>query len=119
MYYTYMLRCEDDSIYTGITTDIERRMEEHFGKGEKCAKYTKTHTAQKLEACFSSDTRKTASQLEYRIKKLKKEDKEKLIKNKSKKILKTFFEEKIEEINKVKRVKEISIKSNSGGKHEI
>lgn len=35
MYYTYMLRCEDDSIYTGMTTDIKRRMEEHFSRAEK------------------------------------------------------------------------------------
>lgn len=34
MYYTYMLRCTDDSIYTGITTDLERRMDEHFTQGE-------------------------------------------------------------------------------------
>ncbi len=49
MYYVYMLRCEDNSIYTGITTDINRRMSEHFNKTEKCAKYTKTHLSQKLE----------------------------------------------------------------------
>jgi putative endonuclease len=35
MYYTYMLRCKDNSIYTGITTDIERRMEEHRRKIKK------------------------------------------------------------------------------------
>ena len=45
MYYTYMLRCTDDSIYTGITTDLKRRMDEHFTQGEKCAKYTKRHKA--------------------------------------------------------------------------
>ncbi len=33
MYYTYMLRCEDNSIYTGMTTDVERRMSEHSSKG--------------------------------------------------------------------------------------
>ena len=40
MYYTYMLRCKDNSIYTGITTNLERRMEEHLQKTDKCAKYT-------------------------------------------------------------------------------
>ena len=30
MYYTYVIRCEDNSLYTGITTDLERRMKEHF-----------------------------------------------------------------------------------------
>lgn len=32
MYYIYMLRCKDNSIYTGITTDIARRMKEHLTK---------------------------------------------------------------------------------------
>ena len=40
-----MLRCEDNSIYTGITTDLDRSMKEHFGKDNKCAKYTRHHTA--------------------------------------------------------------------------
>lgn len=72
MYYTYMLRCTDDSIYTGITTDLKRRMDEHFTQGEKCAKYTKRHKAKKLEAAWSSEDRKLASKLEYYIKHLPK-----------------------------------------------
>ena len=52
MYYTYMIRCEDNSIYTGITTDLNRRMEEHFTKTEKCAKYTFRHDAKKLERAW-------------------------------------------------------------------
>ena len=32
MYYTYMIRCEDNSIYTGMTSDIKRRFEEHLNK---------------------------------------------------------------------------------------
>lgn len=54
MYYTYMIRCMDNTIYTGITTDLKRRMEEHFTQNEKCAKYTKRHKAKKLEAVWSS-----------------------------------------------------------------
>ena len=74
MYYTYMLRCTDDSIYTGITTDLKRRMDEHFTQGEKCAKYTKRHKAKKLEAAWSSEDRKLASKLEYYIKAEDEED---------------------------------------------
>ena len=74
MYYIYMLRCEDKSIYTGITTDIERRMKEHFTKDEKCAKYTLTHTAKKLEALWKTENRVLASKLEYWIKNLKIEE---------------------------------------------
>ena len=35
MYQTYILRCTDHSLYTGITTDLERRMEEHFSRRRK------------------------------------------------------------------------------------
>ena len=68
MYYTYMLRCKDESIYTGIAADLERRMEEHFSKDKKCAKYTRTHTAKKLEAAWKTEDRILASKLEYQIK---------------------------------------------------
>lgn len=83
MYYIYMLRCIDDTIYTGITTDIERRMLEHFSRDEKCAKYTKRHKAKKLEAVWETETRAKASKLEYHIKTLSKDKKERLIKEKN------------------------------------
>ena len=95
MYYTYMLRCEDNSIYTGITTDLKRRMKEHFEKGEKCAKYTMRHKAKKLECAWKSENRVLASKLEYNIKKtLSKEQKEMLIKDNSR--LSEFLDKKIE-----------------------
>ncbi len=78
MYYIYMLRCEDNSIYTGITTNVEHRMEEHFSK-VNCAKYTYSHTAKKLEGVWQTENRVLASKLEYRIKKLTKAQKEQLI----------------------------------------
>ena len=79
MYYTYMLRCEDNSIYTGITTDLERRMKEHFEKEEKCAKYTRRHTAKKLECAWQSENRILDSKLEYAIKHISKQEKENII----------------------------------------
>ena len=78
MYYTYMLRCENDSIYTGIAKDLERRMNEHFNREKNCAKYTKWHKAKKLECYFESDTRSNAAKLEYHIKRLTKESLEKM-----------------------------------------
>ena len=81
MYYTYMIRCIDNSIYTGITTDLQRRMKEHFTQDEKCAKYTKRHKAKKLEAVWTSTDRKLASKLEYHMKHLTKLDKENIIKD--------------------------------------
>lgn len=94
MYYVYMLRCKDNSIYTGITTDIDRRMEEHFSKNEKCAKYTLNHSAEKLEAAWQTEDRKLASKLEYHIKKtLLKPEKEQLIRKNN---LSELLGEKIE-----------------------
>ncbi len=79
MYYTYILRCENDTLYTGITTDVKRRMDEHFGKKSVGAKYTKSHTAKRLEAVWESADRSLASKLEARIKQLKRVNKELLI----------------------------------------
>lgn len=92
MYYTYMIRCEDNSIYTGITTDINRRVKEHINKTKKCAKYTKRHNAIKIEICFLSETRSLACKLEYAIKKLKREEKENIILYRSLEVLKTKLE---------------------------
>ena len=80
MYYTYMIRCTDNSIYTGITTNIDRMIEEHSTKNKKCAKYTLLHDFEKLEKVWCSENRKDASKLEYHIKKLPKLEKENLIK---------------------------------------
>lgn len=93
MYYIYMLRCMDESIYTGITTDVDRRMNEHFSKDERCAKYTFRHTAKKLERVFQTETRKDASKLEYHIKHLTKSQKEDIIKN-AKKL--SYLKEKLD-----------------------
>ncbi len=93
MYYTYMLRCKDNSIYTGITTDIKRRIEEHMQKTEKCAKYTISHDVLKLEAVWETENRADASKLEYHIKHLTKKQKENLIIEKLQ--LKDVFQEKI------------------------
>ena len=79
MYYTYMLRCEDNSIYTGITTDVERRFKEHISRDKKCAKYTSKHSAKKIESVWESENRALASKLEYYIKTLSKKQKEELI----------------------------------------
>ena len=49
-YYTYMIRCSDDSLYTGMTNNIKNRINEHLiGSG---AKYTKSHKVEKLEQQF-------------------------------------------------------------------
>lgn len=94
MYYTYILRCKDNSLYTGITTDLERRLKEHKEKGEKTAKYTLTHSAVKMEIAWESENRVLSSKLEFNIKKLTKKQKEELIKNP--KLLSEFLGDKVE-----------------------
>lgn len=94
MYYTYILRCKDNSLYTGITTDLERRLKEHKEKGEKTAKYTLRHEAVKMEIAWKSENRVLASRLEYYIKKLTKKQKEELIKSPT--LLSEFLKDKVE-----------------------
>ncbi len=86
-YYIYILRCSDETLYTGITTDIMRRIEEHKRKSKLGAKYTHSHNVLKLEICFETTSRSLASKLEYHIKKLRKYEKESIITNKNLDIL--------------------------------
>lgn len=81
MYYVYILRCENSFLYTGITTDVERRFNEHKEGKIKGAKYTKTHKPLGVEAVWQAEDKKSAAKLEYRIKQLDKSEKEDLILN--------------------------------------
>lgn len=74
-----MLRCKDNSIYTGITSNLEKRLNEHLSKNKNGAKYTKSHNAIKLEIAWRSKDKSLACKLEYQIKNLTKKQKEKLI----------------------------------------
>ena len=77
MYFVYMLRCGDGSVYTGITTDLLRRFKEpRNGKG---ARYTKSRKVIRIEAAWECDERSDALKLEAQIKKLPKYKKEQLI----------------------------------------
>lgn len=79
MWYVYILECADGTLYTGITTDIDKRILTHNkGKG---AKYTKVRLPVLLRVLFESENRSTASKEEYRIKKLTRKEKIKLIQN--------------------------------------
>ena len=77
-YYVYILRCEDNSLYTGITTDLERRFSEHLNS-DKGAKYTKSHRPVKIVSAFGVATKSDALKLEHSIKKMKKPRKEQLV----------------------------------------
>lgn len=81
MYYVYILRMSDNSLYTGITTDLKRRINEHVHKLKPAAAYTKSRDVVSLEAVWTTEDRSSASKLEAQIKKLPKLKKEDLVKN--------------------------------------
>ena len=76
MYFTYLLRCTDGSLYAGITTDPARRFAQHAGQRSGGAKYTALHRPAKLEAVWRTGDRAAASRLEYQLKRLSKSEKE-------------------------------------------
>ena len=101
MYYTYMIRCKDNSIYTGMTNDIDKRMTEHFTQDKKAAKYTKSHEPVKIEAVWQTKEKSNACKLEYRIKELTKKEKEELVEGTP---LKEYLKGKID-ARKYRRIK--------------
>ena len=80
LWYTYMVRCNDNSLYTGVTTDLQRRVNEHNGK-IKGAKYTKNKQPVTLVYYQTQINRSAACQYEYKLKQLPKKYKEQLVTN--------------------------------------
>ena len=77
-WFVYILRCSDGTLYTGITTDVEKRFAAHSsGKG---AKYTRGRGPLELVYCDECGDHSAALKREAQIKKLSREEKEKLIK---------------------------------------
>jgi len=77
-YFVYILECSDKTLYTGIATDVQRRLDEH-NNSDKGAKYTKIRRPLKLLYREESENRSSASKREYEIKKLSREKKLELI----------------------------------------
>ncbi len=77
-YFIYILKCSDDTLYTGITTDLKRRVNEH-NSSQKGAKYTKLRRPVELVYSEESEDRSSASKREYTIKKLSRKEKLELI----------------------------------------
>ena len=78
MYYVYLLRCRDGSLYAGITTDLRRRYREHREGGKRGAKYTRAHPPLGYAAAWRAPDRAAAGRLEYQLKKLSHESKDAL-----------------------------------------
>jgi len=79
----YMLQCADNSLYTGITTDLERRVKEHNTDNKKGARYTRVRRPVLLVYQEKCDNRAHASTREYQLKKLPRSKKLKLVLNKT------------------------------------
>lgn len=80
MYFVYMVECADGTFYTGIATELERRIEEH-NSTDKGAKYTRTRRPVVLVYSEEYPDRSSASKREYEIKKkMSRTDKLNLIK---------------------------------------
>ncbi|WP_417326281.1 GIY-YIG nuclease family protein [Halarcobacter sp.] len=79
-YFVYILECIDKSLYTGITTDVKKRLDEH-NTSEKGAKYTKARRPVTLIYFEKSENRSSASKREYEIKKLSRTRKLQLVEN--------------------------------------
>ncbi len=79
-YYVYILECSDNTLYTGIAKDVHKRLKEH-NTSEKAAKYTRARRPVRLVYTQELHTRSEALKREYAIKKLKREEKLRLIKN--------------------------------------
>ncbi len=81
-YFVYLLETERGTIYTGITTDVERRYLEHLnGVNKKGAKYTNANKPVKILYKKEYETKSEAMKEEYRIKHLRREKKLELIAN--------------------------------------
>ena len=96
MVYIYMVRCEDNSLYTGIAKDVGQRMREHYYRKKSGAKYTKSRRIKSLEMVWEAEEWSHAAKLEYRIKRLPKARKEELIRRPEKTA--EFFGEALEGI---------------------
>ena len=78
IWYVYMVRCNDGTLYTGITNDLEKRIAAH-NSGKDGARYTRSRRPVKLVFSEEVDSKSTAAKLEYKIKKMTRAKKKEMI----------------------------------------
>ena len=78
-WFVYFLRCADNSLYAGVTTDLKRRLQEHNHSNKLGAKYTRVRRPVSLAYAETAENRQTACKQEYQLRKLKKAKKEQLV----------------------------------------
>jgi putative endonuclease len=81
-WHVYMLLCNDGTLYTGYTNDLEKRIKAH-NSGKNGARYTRSRRPIKLVYTEQVESKSAAARLEYRIKKMRRDKKKRLIAGKS------------------------------------
>ena len=80
IWHIYMVRCSDGTLYTGITNDLKKRIEAH-NSAKDGARYTRSRRPVKLVYSEQVRSKSAAASLEYRIKKLPRAKKMRMIKS--------------------------------------
>ncbi len=78
IFYFYIVRCADDSLYSGVTTDLKRRVGEHNSKNLG-AKYTRSKQPVELVYNEKFSNKSSALKREWQIKKMTKKEKESVL----------------------------------------
>jgi putative endonuclease len=80
-WHVYLVRCADGSLYTGIATDVERRVQEHNSDDAVGAKYTRARRPVTLVYHEAVDSRSAALKREHALRKMAKADKENMVRD--------------------------------------
>ncbi|MBI3527255.1 MAG: GIY-YIG nuclease family protein [Betaproteobacteria bacterium] len=80
MWFVYIVRCADDTLYTGIAKDVARRVEEHNSNNLLAANYTRARRPVAMVYEEAVETRSAAARREYEIKQMTRQRKEELLK---------------------------------------
>jgi putative endonuclease len=97
-WYVYIVRCNDNTLYTGITKDLNRRLLEH-NSGPKGARYTRARRPVALVYCEQAASRSVATSRESHIKKLKISEKGQLVAQQEKTSLTPYYEAPPHDLN--------------------
>lgn len=74
-WYVYIVTCSDDTLYCGITSDVQRRIDEHNGELPGGAKYTRTRRPVQLAISIEVQNRSEACKIEWLVKRTPREKK--------------------------------------------
>ena len=80
MWFIYIVRCVDDTLYTGIAKDVDRRVAEHNSNDGLASNYTRARRPVALVYSEAVETRSAALKREYQIKQLTRQEKDELLK---------------------------------------